>query len=167
MKRINGSLLLLVVIACLVSFTVSFAAEARVTLVKVAGKGMRLSDVISAPLEDLAIIQQVNGLSNPYDLKEGIKIMVPDKAFIEKAKKLEKSELSAEVSDFRSRISEKVMKEVNESFMSDAEKQEAFKNEGEKRELQNSADQQNLKKFEGQQPAEFDMRYFPKRPKLW
>ena len=74
-----------------------FAEEAKCTLIKVASKGMKLTDIYSGKIKDALVVQLVNGIKNPYELKEGLKLIIPEKEFIEKVSGLETAGMAKEI----------------------------------------------------------------------
>ncbi len=163
-SRSSKSIVCLLVISVflLLSAASLFAAESRCTLVKVSAKGQRLSDIVSCDASEMLVIQLLNNIQNPYDLKEGMKIMVPDKAFVKKVKDLPAAELKKEVSDYRGSVSEKMLKEVDESVRG-VEAPDTADADG--KSYNKNASSASMKQMQGQKPEEIERMYFPRRPR--
>ncbi len=162
--KIFSSFFLAVFIAFMALATFSHAAPARCTLVKVAKKGMRLGDVVSVTdIKELLIVQRVNAIQNPYDLKEGLLIMMPEKSFIEKAKDMPFAEMINEISAYRERIPQSMLKEVAESAAgvkeaanADSETEKAF---------DRNSSSKTMGGLKGTKPEEIERISFPRKNK--
>jgi hypothetical protein len=143
----------------------AYAAPAKCSLVKVAKKGMRLSDVIASnDIKELLIIQRVNSIQNPYDLKEGLLIMVPDKNFMEKARNMPFGDMVAEIESFKTRIPESVLKEVAESVSGARQISENSAQQDDPA-FTRSASSSSLGQLKGTAPEEIERISFPRKPK--
>jgi len=167
--RSNLKFRVMVLLCVLLSFFVlasqAYAAPAKCSLVKVAQKGMRLSDVIvSNDIKELLIIQRVNSIQNPYDLKEGLLIMVPDKKFMEKAKSMPFGDMVAEIESFKARIPASVLKEVAES-VSGARQISETAQQQDTQAFTRSASSSSLGQLKGTAPEDIERISFPRKPK--
>jgi len=156
----------LILAACFLTYPfISFAlgAEARCTTLKVSGKGVKLTDVIQGDLRDALVIQTLNNIENPYELKDGLKLIIPEPEFTKKVKNLPYAELLKEVNEYKGKVSEKILKEVAESINGPEKLEEInFKKE---EELKHDAGSSNMKQAVGQQPVEIERIEFPRRLK--
>lgn len=160
-KLIVGMLTVLLFLALTISY--SFAAEARCTTLKVSGKGVKLTDVIQGDLRDTLVIQTLNNIQNPYELKDGLKLIIPEPEFTKKVKDLPYADLLKEVQSYRERVPAKILKEVAESI-NGPEKLEEI-NAKKDQELKHGAASSNMKQVVGQQPVEIERIEFPRRLK--
>ncbi|HBC76269.1 MAG TPA: hypothetical protein DC017_15745 [Candidatus Wallbacteria bacterium] len=156
-KSIICLLMVSVFLAASVSF--AFAGEARCTIVKVSANGQRLSDVVSCDAFEMLVIQLFNNIQNPYDLKNGMKIMIPEKAFMVKVKGLSMADLKKEISEYRQRVPETMAKEVNESIYGAAAPAEEQTPKADK-----TVNGEGMNQLIEQEPQEFKKSFFPTRP---
>ncbi|HOT74262.1 MAG TPA: hypothetical protein PK467_00635 [Candidatus Wallbacteria bacterium] len=162
--KIFSSVSLAIFIAFMALAAFAHAAPARCALVKVAKKGMRLGDVVGATdIKELLIIQRVNAIQNPYDLKEGLLIMVPEKSFIEKARELPFAEMVNEINAYRERIPQSVLKEVAESAAGVKDAVEAGA-QAEKT-FDRNVPAKSMGGLRGSKPEEIERISFPRKPK--
>jgi hypothetical protein len=142
-----------------------YAAPAKCSLVKVAKKGMRLGDVVASnDIKELLIIQRLNSIQNPYDMKEGLLIIVPEKSFMDKAGQMSFKEMNSEVDSYKSRIPQAILKQAAESAAGVKEFEENKASD------QNSAYHKNVKSssmsgVKGSKPEEIERIAFPRRLK--
>ena len=159
-----------IVIACLILSVFAFsarlyAASPTCSLVKVVKKGMRIGDVAATnDIKELLIIQRLNSIQNPYDLKEGLLIMIPEKSFMDKAKQMAFSEMNSEVDSYKSHIPHTVLRQAVESAMGVKELEEN------RASAQNAYYFKNVKSssmgaVKGSKPEEIERIVFPRRPK--
>jgi|GEM_PF-5523598 len=143
------------------AFSCAFADSARCTIVKVAARGQRLSDVIKCDAYEMYVTQLLNNLQNPYDLKEGMKILVPEKEFMQKVKGLSLSELKKEINEYRNKIPETMIKEVNESIYGVTA---PASDETRVKKADKTVKGEGLKQLINQEPQELKKTFFPTRP---
>lgn len=166
MKTRSATLIMVILIAAVFfSAARAFAAPAQCSLVKVSKKGMRLSDVIaSGDIKELLIIQRMNSIQNPYDLKEGILIIVPEKSFIEKAKEMPFGEMIEAVNEYRGRIPASTLREVAESIAGAKDAAEKG-SPNDDAAFKPGASTISLGQMKGTAPEEVERVSFPRRPK--
>jgi hypothetical protein len=153
--------LLMVSVFLAASFSCAFAADARCTIVKVTAGGQRLSDVVSCDAFEMFVIQLFNNIQNPYDLKAGMKILIPEKEFMVKVKGLSIADLKNEISEYRLRVPETVAKEVNESIYGVAA---PAPSEEQAEKADKKVNGEGMNQLVEREPQEFKKSFFPTRP---
>lgn len=168
--RYNPKIRFIIVAFLVVSavFTFSaplYAAPSKCSLVKVAKKGMRISDAVATnDIKELLIIQRLNAIQNPYDLKEGLMIMVPEKSFMDKVKQMPFSEMNSEVDSYKSRIPQAVLKQAAESASGVKEFEENTDSATQTPYYKN-VKSSSMEAVKGSKPEEIERITFPKRLK--
>jgi len=142
-----------------VPFSFAHAVNARCVIVKVDAKCQRLSDVVSCDEYELLVIQLFNNIQNPYDLKSGMKIMIPEKAFMVKVKGLSLADLKKEISEYRRLVPETMIKEVNESIYGADAPAEKIPEKADK-----SVNGKGMNQLIEKEPQELKKSFFPTRP---
>ncbi len=158
-KSIICLLMVSVFLAASVSF--AFAGEARCAIVKVTAKGQRLSDVVSCDAFEMLVIQLFNNIQNPYDLKNGMKILIPEKEFMAKVKGLSMADLKKEIGEYRLRVPETVAKEVAESIYGAAA---PAPSEEQIEKADKRVNGEGMNQLIEREPQEFKKSFFPTRP---
>ncbi len=153
--------LLMVSVFLAASFSCAFAGDARCTIVKVTANGQRLSDVVSCDAYELFVIQLFNNIQSPYDLKNGMKILIPEKEFMSKVKNLSMADLKKEISEYMLRVPETVAKEVNESIHGIAAPVHV---EDKVEKADKTVNGKGMNQLIEREPQEFKKTFFPTRP---
>jgi len=84
-------------------------------------ENQRLSDIIDGGVRAALIVQMVNDIKNAYDLKPGMKLIIPDDEFIKKVKDLPVSEIMEKARDYKAKVPAAVVREAVDS-LADSEK---------------------------------------------
>lgn len=113
------------------AYDVACAQDFKGRLVTVK-ENQRLSDVVEGGLRAALIVQLVNGIRNAYDLKPGMKLIIPDADFINKVKDLPVNEIMEKAREYKSKVPPAVAQEAlaslaeNDKKKTDAAEQAAL-----------------------------------------